>query len=281
MFNSTVLDVVIGLVFCYAFVALAASSINEAFSSIWKWRAKTLLAGVKDLLNDPDFTGLAQEIYGHALVNPLCNGKNITGKLPDKLPSYIPASNFANALIDTLQTVPGDIKAIGESIDKIGDKQLCQMLKGFYKNANGDMNSLEKSIADWFDNGMDRLSGNYKRKTQLWLFLIALVLAGLLNIDSFFLFSNLWRYPSLTSALANPDATQTISATLQQLQKLPIGWEKGGLPDDGQQIALMVCGWLVTASSALFGSSFWFDLLKRFVHLRGTGKKPLPVVPLI
>ena len=37
---------------------------------------------------------------------------------------------------------------------------------------------------------------------------------------------------------------------------------------------MLFAGWLVTASSALFGSPFWFDLLQRMVQLRGTGKKP-------
>jgi hypothetical protein len=31
---------------------------------------------------------------------------------------------------------------------------------------------------------------------------------------------------------------------------------------------------LVTASTAVFGAPFWFDLLQRLVQIRGTGIKP-------
>ena len=39
-------------------------------------------------------------------------------------------------------------------------------------------------------------------------------------------------------------------------------------------LALMVLGWTITATSALFGAPFWFDWLQTLVQLRGTGAKP-------
>jgi len=38
--------------------------------------------------------------------------------------------------------------------------------------------------------------------------------------------------------------------------------------------ALQVAGWVVTASTTLFGAPFWFDLLQRAVQLRSTGNRP-------
>jgi hypothetical protein len=38
--------------------------------------------------------------------------------------------------------------------------------------------------------------------------------------------------------------------------------------------ALQAAGWLVTASTTLFGAPFWFDLLQRAVQLRSTGTRP-------
>jgi hypothetical protein len=35
-----------------------------------------------------------------------------------------------------------------------------------------------------------------------------------------------------------------------------------------------IIGWLITATAALFGAPFWFDLLQQFIRLRGTGPKP-------
>jgi hypothetical protein len=43
MLNSTVLEVAFGLVFCFASVALIASSVYEALASWMNLRAKTLL----------------------------------------------------------------------------------------------------------------------------------------------------------------------------------------------------------------------------------------------
>jgi hypothetical protein len=47
----------------------------------------------------------------------------------------------------------------------------------------------------------------------------------------------------------------------------------------GADFALQVAGWLVTASTALFGAPFWFDLMQRVVRMRSTGSRPedLPV----
>ena len=74
MFNSTVLDVAVGLVFVFLAISLIVSAIVEAMASAMKWRSATLLSGIKDLLNDPNFDGLALKVYNHALVNPRDSG---------------------------------------------------------------------------------------------------------------------------------------------------------------------------------------------------------------
>ena len=70
MFGSTVLEVAIGLTFCYATVALIVSTVQEALASALRLRARTLVDGVRRMLGDPGFTGLARSVYAHALVNP-------------------------------------------------------------------------------------------------------------------------------------------------------------------------------------------------------------------
>ena len=71
MFNSTILDVIIGLVFCFASVALFVSAVSEFLASLLKLRHKTLLTGIQKLLNDPQGTGLVKALYEHAMINPL------------------------------------------------------------------------------------------------------------------------------------------------------------------------------------------------------------------
>ena len=37
---------------------------------------------------------------------------------------------------------------------------------------------------------------------------------------------------------------------------------------------LHLLGWLLTAAALSLGAPFWFDLLKKFINLRGAGQKP-------
>ena len=92
MFGSTILDVVIGLVFLYIILALFTSSVIEFISSTLSWRSKNLQDGIKTLLKDDS---LAVRLYDHPLIDRLAKG--------NKKPSYIPARNFSVALIDCVR----------------------------------------------------------------------------------------------------------------------------------------------------------------------------------
>ena len=118
---------------------------------------------------------------------------------------------------------------------------------------------------------MERVSGGYKRRTQLICLILGLLIAAFLNIDSVHLFQSLWQHPTLAAQISMPNSTDAAEA-LNGLKALPIGWKEVPAFDAG--LLLLFAGWLVTASSALFGAPFWFDLLQRMVQLRGTGKKP-------
>ena len=50
--------------------------------------------------------------------------------------------------------------------------------------AGNDVAKLTKSLADWYNNAMDRVSGWYKNRTQKILFVIGLALAISLNADT-------------------------------------------------------------------------------------------------
>jgi len=270
MFGSTVLEVAIGLVFCYASVSVVASSLYEGVASVFKLRAYTLLAGVKDLLNDGEFTGLAKDLYQHALVNPRSDGSATDGKAPSVLPSYVDPKNFAMALIDTLQKTPGDFQALKAKIDEVPDAQIRALLQGMYMRAGGAAGKFQDDLERWFDDGMARVSGAYKRMSQLWTFVIGLVIVIALNIDTCRLFESLWNHPALVAQISAPNdqGAQDALANVKNLEALPIGWQKA------PSSLLTIGGWLLTALSVLFGAPFWFDLLQRLVNLRGTGEKP-------
>lgn len=268
MFNSTVLEVAIGLVFCYASVALITSSIYEAIASWLNLRSKTLFKGIQSLLNEAEGKNqtLLLGIYNHALASPLGDGTATSIKDLKQKPSYIDSKNFASALIQTVQSASGDFIQLGQDINGIQNEQMKQLFRGMYDSSAGKIENFQNDLAAWFDKGMDRVSGTYKRQSQLWCFVIALGLAGIFNIDSLHLFTTLWQHPALVEQISNP-ATST-EAALASIQTLPIGWLTNKFCFSS------VIGWLITASTSLFGGPFWFDLLNQLINLRGTGNKP-------
>ena len=272
MFNSTVLEVAIGLSFCYASVALIVSTVQEALASALRLRARGLLDGIKSMLNDPHFNALARDLYAHALVNPHDDGRSASAQSLAAKPSYIEPKNFAIALIDQLQTIPGNFIQLGRDIDAVSDPQIRRVLQGMYQRANGDLASFHESVAGWFDSAMERVSGAYKRRALLVSLLLSLLLAVLLNIDSIHLFRSLWQHPALAAHLSAGPAVVD-QRVLDALWSLPIGWTDFP-PRFDDALLLRVAGWLITASTALFGAPFWFDLLQRAVQIRGTGAKP-------
>jgi hypothetical protein len=272
MFGSTVLEVAIGMTFCYASVALITSTLQEALASLMRLRARSLLGGVKSMLNDPGFARLARAVYQHALVNPHDDGMAGDPHAIKNKPSYIEPEHFAIALVDALHSVPGDFDQLGRDIAGVADPQVRRVLASLHERAGGDIERFRAGVALWFDSAMERVSGAYKRRAQLIGVLITLLLAILCDIDSVHLFRVLWRHPALAAQLgAAPGALDP--KTLAQLSSLPIGWEAFP-PAVGVQLLPKVAGWLLTASTALFGAPFWFDLLQRMVQVRGTGAKP-------
>lgn len=272
MLGSTVLEVAIGLAFCYATVALIVSTVQEALASAFRLRAHTLLDGVKSMLNDPHFTGLARALYAHALVNPHDDGQARNEAALQSKPSYIDPGQFAIALVDAIRDVPGDCTRLQSDIEALSDAQLKRALQGLYQRANGDLARFQDGVALWFDSAMERVSGTYKRRSMLISLLLTLLLAILFNIDSIHLFRVLWQHPSLAAHVSGAPAgvdRQTIDALLS----LPIGWTTFP-PVLSADFALQVAGWMLTAATGLVGASFWFALLGRTMQLRGTGSTP-------
>jgi hypothetical protein len=109
MLGSSTLEVAIGVIFLYLLLSLLCTAINEGIASLLNKRGKNLFEGIKNLLNDPLFTGLAQQLYTHGLVNGISQNATNPEK-PNRLPSYMSANTFALALIDILGS-----RGVGES----------------------------------------------------------------------------------------------------------------------------------------------------------------------
>jgi len=282
MFNSAIIDVAIGMVLSFLAVSLAASAITEAISSFMKLREKTLLKGVQDLLNDQAFTGIARDLYNHALVNPLASGEATVIEDLTHKPAYIDSRQFALAIYSKLSENAGSPK--GESpadvIAKIPDPQLKTAMESLWAISSRDVDAFKHNIAVWFDNSMDRVSGSYKRWTQWVSLLVALLIAVIFNVNALYEGAEIWTRPSVIADLATThfqadkaaaDAAQVFNALEPAFL---IGWVKGPMPHDSQSWLIALASWIIVASASLFGASFWFDILQRLTHLKGTGPEP-------
>jgi hypothetical protein len=327
VFGSDILEVAIGLVFSFLAISLFTSAAVEGINSALKTRARNLKTGIMALVNDPNFEKLARSLYQHALISPLAPGPVVSAdpKVPDpsakaydkwgNLPSYIDKQQFARAFLDvTKLSEKGaqSAQALKAQIGEIQDPQIKLFLQGVFDRVGSDVSKIETEIADWFDGAMDRLSGVFKRRTQRATFVIALIVAAVVNIDSIKLGTALWENHVVREELgkfvtsspvqlpqqpaqAVPQAEQALSifSTLME-DGLPVGWPTGHLFEaksgqkdkDNSDILVWfwdapkaspltsTIGWIITAVSALFGAPFWFDTLQTLIRLKGAGPSP-------
>lgn len=275
MLNSPILEVAFGLAFTFLIVSLFCGLVTEAMATILQWRARTLLSGLQDLLNDQKFDGLARILYNNALIHPRGAGTATTAADVSRgnPPAYIDPRQFAQAFLDAVAAGKNTISDIEAAIRDNplikNDRQLRGLLNSLIEQADGKVHNLRQNIGSWFDAAMDRVSGSYKRRAQLCCFLCGLAVAGMLNIDALQIAKALWLNPAITKMI--PAAATDLATGYDALQKLPlpIGW--------GEQRTFALTslpGWLLTALATLLGASFWFDALANLLKLRGTGPKP-------
>jgi hypothetical protein len=231
-------------------------------------------------------------------------------------PSYLAGGTVALALMGSLlkqtpgssQDVAGIAAAIGKLKNAAGavDPKIKDALTACVLKAGDDIDKLQQSIATWFDDSMERLSGAYKRKMKWIAMLIGLLVAIAFNADSFKVATTLWNDPDrrastieIATAIAmkpladSPQSvdraqlSKAIENTESTLRSLPIGWNCPA-PGPGKSFHYWTCaqeefskltlvqllGWILTAAALSLGAPFWFDMLNKFINLRGAGGKP-------
>ena len=186
------------------------------------------------------------------------------------------------------KSLPARMSAGLQASARQHSQELATVLRVLGEDAAGGVDRLRIAVEQWFDTGMDRVSGWYKRWTQLWQLIIGLILAIVLNINIVAIGLALWNdIPFRTAIIAEAEKVgQSESAPgvdttrdLLKTTRLPIGWPEGlpfiQRPFDWKTFdGSLLAGWLLTAIGASFGAPFWFDLLNRFVKLRSGGPRP-------
>ena len=299
--GNAALDVLIGLFFLYFLLSIVCSSINEGLAAVLRLRAKYLERGVRSILENNKNT---RAFYSHwriqALVKPA--GRIFKTERP---PSYISSRTFALTLLDTF--APPDDPAHSEDLIARAEKALgpvdeahpnrpTEIVRGMLRDALNttrfDEDKFRESLERSFDEVMDRVSGWYKRRVQLVLFALAIVLAAVMNADSFLIGQRLWQDPALRSAIVSQAntvvtaGTATCAKTNAQTNKvdaaancvtqvksfgLPLGWNHDTAPHSFWSVLGKILGLLVTGFALSLGAPFWFDLLGKVSNLRGSG----------
>ena len=212
MFNTSILDVAIGMVFIYLLLSLLCSATNELMEVLFKKRATDLERGLRELLqpgSQSGTSGIVQDIYDHPLVNSLYGGSYADSGIKSalryvkrtQLPSYIPARNFALALMDTVMpdtsltsppselTSPPDaaldpLSNLRARIQNIENARVQKALTSLVDSAAGDVARARANIEDWYNSSMDRVSGWYKRRSHIIVLVLGLLVAIAVNADS-------------------------------------------------------------------------------------------------
>jgi hypothetical protein len=327
MFGSDTLEVVIGLVFVYFLISLLCTTLTEWIARIFALRSGNLKQGLIQLLHQESSQSLkdnkALDFFNHPLINELKPKDNWRARTIRRikhdsdgfsLPSHLSAQTFSQVLLDMLgqdNTVTGNTRnnLIGElniqseeiihrfetNIDSLPDdlkKVLGSLLDSAKTESEKWQDAVTKfrgSIEKWFENSMDRVSGWYKRKTQVIVLVLALIICFLMNVDTFTITRELYHDTALRSMVVEAAeirvqqdtsdniTTQEVKVLLDDVSalNLPIGWnDENRAPDNFGGWVTKICGTIFTAFAVSLGSAFWFDLLNKLVNMRASGKKP-------
>jgi len=126
------------------------------------------------------------------------------------LPTYIPSRNFALALMDIVYRGESSLKQEAAlSVPDLRDKVATLKAEDSVKRAllvaldtsKEDLDTAQKNIEAWYESSMERVSGWYKRSTQKILFVIALLGALAMNINTIRIADYLHRNESARSTL--------------------------------------------------------------------------------
>lgn len=311
MFGLETLDVLIGLVTVYLSFGIACTAFVEAISSWMGLRSRNLKDAVEEYFKGSvngskgEDKTFSEAFYAHPLVQTLSKGKN-------GLPSYIPTKivgQVVESMLNFSETAD-DLKEVIEALpgETPEDNRIKFLLLEFHAQAKGDVNQFRKAVEDHFDASMERVAGWFKRKTQVVAFVVSAVLVLFANADTVQIARSLASNPearekmvlsaqklleerkteedkiksdgekqgtTLDEAVQKTQAArETYSRAISDMgaNRLALGWNK--YPQTTADWLSKIAGLIITILAVSLGAPFWFQVLQRFVQVRGSGVQP-------
>lgn len=278
--------------------SVMVSGVVEVWSAMRGTRGTFLWRGVRRMIGSgPAADAIAAGLRAHSSLRALSQNDRATS-----LPSYIPASVFSSALCDVLLQ-HGDSRGLDEygPAEAIAglpqDLLLKPILQTAWRRARGDMVQFELELGKFFDMSMDRVSGWYKRDSQVRSVIVGLSMALALNINGVTIATALWNNPALASSTANQAPAFMAQYGLQESVRpgapppaavlvpgrmpaqLPVGWPAlwaNPAPEQGLlwHWSGVTLGFFIMAASCLVGAPLWYQLLTMLMPFRSSGPVP-------
>lgn len=314
----SLLETAIAVVLVLALVSILTTAAIEAIAGLFHLRARELAAALRRMLGERAKTAFLQ----HPLIRSLSRNDRVRGFGP----SYIRPDIFSRTLVDVV-TPNGPFDSDQERAAAIQEAISCDRSTAVPTDASSPIGAdgtvvlrtlvervttveeFRGRVEEWYEATMERVVGWYNRRTRLWAFLIGLVIAAGMNIDTIALSSGLIsdsttraRLVAIAESLEIDGATQSganagaadretmdegdsqtnaYRALLREvaITTPTIGWSTTTIKAMEERFPdspwlgwlLKALGWTLTAVAATLGAPFWFDLLSRLMHVRATG----------
>ncbi len=182
------------------------------------------------------------------------------------------------------------------------------------KTSQAELQQLQIEVETWFNDGMERASGVYRRNVKGVGLMIGLAIAFIVNADTFYMFQRLSTDSAIRSSIVQTaerveiqgitnsqqlsedlsidDISDQVSGDLRSIGSavedvlteypLPIGRTEAVIAAQKAAeanwpvpfIPLRFLGWMITAIALSMGASFWFDLLRKVMSVRSSGDRP-------
>lgn len=310
--GGQILDTAIGLTFIFVALSLVCSFIQEVIATALSWRSQFLEQGLRSMLQATPGGGAEDDDeMGYALTENVMSSAFIREKLSAKalrhgrrVPSYLSSRTFTLALLDTIAPpATGGTGLLEKARNGLGSvlpdehHPVRRQIEVMLDDAGDDLDRFRRSLESWYDDTMDRVSGWYKRRSQIVLVFIGIAVAGVANADTVEVMTRLWKEDAVRAGIVAQASEAVQAGSPEELERkleergsvidgvkqldLPIGWnEANGQPKDldiadgDDSTVAWLIGVLITGAALSFGAPFWFDALSKLSRLRISGKRP-------
>jgi len=313
--NLAMLDVAIGLVLLYLLLSLVCSALLEGLQNFFNRRGLVLetqllrLMGyrtLREFCSQPGFESLATRATDAAAAQdasasdqpPETTGlarwlRRLVQRLRrwlrrSRFPAYIPSDVFADLAVSWYQRSH-------RSREWCDDHEFGRVMLRLVSECDADQARLRAKVAEWFDKAMQRATGRFKARSNLWFSLIAVVLVIAANADTLRLATEMYRNPAIQEALVaqagawSEGKTSEVDTTKlkRAIQAFPLlGWPEREVAEQDRAavqptarwdrfvaLSKVALGYLITVLALMMGADFWFNALQKLIRIR-TSLKP-------